>query len=213
MRAATYAARRAVSLPPCSIACRAWPCRALFSGRGRVEVAHLGVEVPAVVVEPARDRLDVRERLLLDVLEAHDDVRDLHPRVVDVVLDADVVAAVPEQAHERVAEAGVAHVPDVGGLVGVDRGVLDDHVPRPRLRSGAAGQARVELPREGAALQEQVDVAGPGHLRADDPWARAQPDARAPLGDLTRLAAERLGEIERNREREIAQVDAGWVLE
>ena len=98
---------------------------------GGVEVAHPRVEVPAVVVEPAGDRLDLGQGLPVDVLEAHHHVGHLHAGVVDVVLHADVVAAVAQQAHERVAQAGVADVADVRGLVGVDARVLDDHVPGP----------------------------------------------------------------------------------
>ena len=53
---------------------------------GRVEIAHPRVEVPAVVVEPAADPLDLGQGFPVDVLEAHHDVRDLHAGVVDVVL-------------------------------------------------------------------------------------------------------------------------------
>ena len=73
-------------------------------------------------------------------------------------------------------------------------------------------EALVQLPREGTAVQEQVDVAASGHLRAHDARSRAE-QGRELRRDLARLAAERLGEIERGREREVAQVDARGILE
>ena len=124
---------------------------------GRVEVAHLRVEVPAVVVELPGDLLDLGQGLLLEVLEAHHHVRDLHARVVDVVLHADVVAAVAQHAHEGVAQAGVAEVADVGGLVGVDARVLDDDVARADGRRRAAlGEARGSSRANGARSRKRL---------------------------------------------------------
>ena len=57
--------------------------------------------------------------------KADDDVGDLHAGVVDVVLHFDAIAGGPQDAHERVAEHGVAHVTDVRGFVRIDAGVLD----------------------------------------------------------------------------------------
>ena len=71
-------------------------------------------------------RADVVEALVLELAESHDDVGDLHARVVDVVLHFDRNAAEPLHAHERVAERGVPQVADVRGLVRIDGGVLDD---------------------------------------------------------------------------------------
>ena len=165
-----------------------------------------------MVVELAADRRHVRERLLLDVLEADDDVGHLHARVVDVVLDADVVAAVTQQAHERVAQAGVAQVADVRGLVRVDRGVLDDHVTPAGRRRSAGRQRLVHAPGGGAALEEQVEEAAPGHLGADDTGRPGEP-GRELLRDLPRLAPQLLGEVEGGRQRDVAEVDPRRVLE
>jgi hypothetical protein len=93
---------------------------------GRVEIPDPRVQVPAVVVEAAVDPLHLRQAHLLEVDKPHHDVGDLDTRVVDVVLDADLEAPIPEQADEAIAETGVSEVPDVGRLVGVDAGVLDD---------------------------------------------------------------------------------------
>jgi hypothetical protein len=62
----------------------------LARGVGGVEIADLRVEVPAVVVEAraAGERRHLVVGLAVHVPEAHDDVRDLDARVVDVVLHA-----------------------------------------------------------------------------------------------------------------------------
>ncbi len=153
-----------MSLPPASIGVQHLGLQRLVLGTRRVELAHARVQVPAVVVELARDALHVGERLLLEVQEAHHHVGHLDAGVVDVVLDAHVEAAVAQQPHERVAEAGVAQVADVGGLVRVDARVLDDDVPRTRCRRGRLGERAVQDGREAAAVQEQVDVAPAGDL-------------------------------------------------
>ena len=95
---------------------------------GVVPLGDAGVEVPAVVVEllAGGEGAHVVEALALEALEADDDVGDLDAGVVDVVLDLDGRAEEPQQAPDGVAEDRVAQVADVGGLVRVDRGVLDD---------------------------------------------------------------------------------------
>ena len=149
--------------------------------------------------------------LPLEVQEADDDVRHLHAGVVDVVLDADGAAAVPQHAHEGVAQGRVAEVADVRGLVGVDAGVLDDHA-RPGSRPSAAPPGREQLASERAAVQEEVDVAAAGHLRPHDAGHCAQL-GRQRLRDLPRLAAQRLGQVERRGQREVAHLGPGRVLE
>ena len=86
------------------------------------------IEIPAVVVETGRvgDALDAVERVPFELPEPDDDVGHLDAGVVDVVLDFDRRVAEPEHPHERVAERRVPEVPDVGRLVGIDGGVLDD---------------------------------------------------------------------------------------
>ncbi len=66
-----------------------------------------------------------------------DDVGDLDAGVVEVVLHLDVVAQEALAADEDVAEHGIAQVADVGRLVGVDVGVLDDDL----ARAGGRGPA------------------------------------------------------------------------
>ena len=59
-------------------------------------------------------------------MEADHHVGHLHAGVVDVVLHLDALPARAQHAHERIAQRGVAQVPDVRRLVGIDVGVLDD---------------------------------------------------------------------------------------
>ena len=56
--------------------------------------------------------------------EADHDIRNLHAGVVDVVLHVDLLPGGAQQAHEGVAEDGIAQMADVRGLVGIDAGVL-----------------------------------------------------------------------------------------
>ena len=96
------------------------------------------IKIPAVVVEakPTGKLLDFRSRLFLEVEKAHYHVGHLHTSVVDVVLDIDVPARELQQAHESIAEHCVSQVPDVGGLVGIYAGVLNQNLAGGNLALG-----------------------------------------------------------------------------
>ncbi len=92
------------------------------------------IKIPAVVVDagltckPALlDQLpDLGGGLLvLKLRESHHHVGHLHAGVVDVVLHVDLAAGGAQQANESIAEDGIAQMPYMRGLVGVDRRVLD----------------------------------------------------------------------------------------
>ncbi len=57
--------------------------------------------------------------------ETNDNVRNLHARVVDVVLNLDAFASRLQNPHKRVAQHGIANVTDVRGFVWIDAGVFD----------------------------------------------------------------------------------------
>jgi hypothetical protein len=128
------------------------------------------------------------------VHKADDDVGDLNAGVVDVILDADLVAGLvvvgAEQALEGVAENGVAQVANVGGLVGVDAGVLDQ---------AKAGTANVGVAvggdgaHGGGAVEADVEVAGAGDLDTGDAW------------DLIERGIQLGGEFDRDRTGGFAQ--------
>ncbi len=62
--------------------------------------------------------------------ETHNHISDLHASVIDVVLHVDFPSRKAQQADERVAKNCVAQVADVGGLVGIDAGVLYQNFSR-----------------------------------------------------------------------------------
>ena len=72
----------------------------------------------------------IAERFLLKMQKSDDHIRHLHAGVVDVVLHIHSLARGAQQAHKRVAQDGVAQMPDVRGLVGIDAGVLDQNFAR-----------------------------------------------------------------------------------
>ena len=74
--------------------------------------------------------LDLVERLVLEIDETDDDVRDLNAGVVDIVLHLDPLAVRLQDPLERVAEDRVSHMADVRGFVRIDRRVLDADLDR-----------------------------------------------------------------------------------
>jgi hypothetical protein len=119
--------------------------------------------------------------------------------------DLDLVSQKTERTHEDVAEKRVAQVPDMGSLVGVDVGVLNDDLPAlPRARSGPIEQAR----RDAAAVDQEVDIAA----GLDPGLANAFRQNRG-RGDLRRDHPGRFAELAREVEGrgggEVSEGDAG----
>ena len=69
--------------------------------------------------------------------KTEDHIGDLHACVVDVVLDFNAPAGVAQEPAERVAQDGVAQVPDVRGLVRIDARVFDESLGRIGSRCGS----------------------------------------------------------------------------
>src|SRR5581483_9127383 len=93
-----------------------------------VELEDPRIKVPAVVVEPhsgvTNEILDLLDPFLLKMDEPDDNVSHLDARVVDVVLNFDRVTSKLEQPREGIAQNGVAQMPNVRRLVGIDAGML-----------------------------------------------------------------------------------------
>ena len=147
---------------------------------------------------------------MLQLAEAHDDVGDLHARVVDVVLDLDRLAPEAEQPAQRVAERRVPQVADVRRLVRVDGRVLDDGLPGGRRDRGhLAGEPRAQ---ERGAVEVDVQVAV---RRRDD--ARHAGHRAERRRDLLRDGAGRLAQparqLEGERHRQVAQRALGRRLD
>ena len=108
------------------------------------------VQIPAVIIEfrLRGQGANFRRRFLGDVEESDDHVRNLHAGVVDVILHFDALPGAAQQAHERIAQHGVAQVADMRGLIRIDVGVFDDAFRR--IGSGA-GAVALPLPSGEAA--------------------------------------------------------------
>ena len=98
-------------------------------------------------VEGLGQRRHRGRREAAQVVEAHHHVGELHAGVVDVVLDLDRMAEGAQGAHQDVAQDGVSQVADVGRLVGVDVGVLDDDL------AGVSGLRGEHRPLESARIR------------------------------------------------------------
>ena len=155
------------------------------------------VKIPAFEVETSRvgDLPHLVEGLAFELTEADRHVRYLDTRVVDVVLDFDRAPQEAKQPAERVTERGIPKMPDMGGLVRVDRRVLDDGlaagIGRGRLVDGQPARER------GLAVDEQVHVAVRRRFHPIDALDRPE---RA--GDLLRDGAWSLAKPARKLERE-----------
>ena len=146
--------------------------------------------------------------------EADHHVRDLHAGVVDVVLHFHAAARAPQQAHERVAQRGIAQMPDVRGFIGIDVGVLDNALGLAGLLAGCAsvrtasesgvrrfGESRLKKCR---AIEEEIDVPRAGQFHARHSGNRRKFGGDL-LRDLARCAAQALGQFEGNRRGHFAQ--------
>ena len=91
-----------------------------------VKTPNSRIQVPAVIVELIVDGFDLIEGYLLNMLEADDDICDLHAGVVDVVLDFDCFAGRAQHPDRRIAEHGIAQMTNVRSFIRIDGGVLDD---------------------------------------------------------------------------------------
>jgi len=90
-----------------------------------IKAADAGVKVPAVIIEFLGYSFYIIERFLFKVFEADDHIGHLHAGVIYIVLGFHLFTCGAEQSDGCISEHGVAKVAYVGGLVGIDCGVLD----------------------------------------------------------------------------------------
>ena len=139
------------------------------------------------------------------MLESHHYVGHLHTGIVDVVLHLDARARRAQHTHECVTQRGITQVPYVGGLVGIDIGMLDDD-----LLAGARNRGSFRLRREEgyticSAVEPDIDIAVAGHLHGGD--ARDRPDLADQFGgDFFRRLAQLLGQLEGDRYSHLPEV-------
>ena len=137
-------------------------------GMGLVIQRRGGVEIPAIVIEPAgRDeRADIVRRLAFQLVESHNHIGDLNAGVVDVVLNLDLAAAGAQHADKSVSQNRVAQVADVRRFVRIDVSVLDDHLAR--NDHGGNVLAAQQAFGVGAAVQAQIKKSAAGDLDGSD---------------------------------------------
>ena len=164
--------------------------------------------------------LNLLLRLALQANESDHHVGHLHAGVVDVVLHVDGVPGGAQQANKSVAQNGVAQMPDVRRLVGIDAGVLDQNlaanvgsafavsgrlsVAVSRSQQFAAPQRRASgcaLMYPAPATSSFSNPSGSGNLRDNL------------LGNFARRLAQLLRQLERKRQRKLAQFDLGRLLD
>ncbi len=177
-----------------------------------IPLGDAGIEIPAVVIEAGRggERFNLSARLLFDMQESNHHVGDLHSGVVDVVLDVHFPARKAQQADEGIAENGVAQVPDMRRLVGIDARMLDQHFAGGNIRGGffVGGERRGQL----GAAYANVDVPAAGHLEFFKARNRTDPGDDL-FGNLARRLAEFPGEFESDRQRVLAKFDFRRLLD
>ena len=120
--------------------------------------------------------------------EPDDDVGDLDAGVVDVVLHVDLVAGGAQEADKRVAENGVAQMADVRGLVGIDAGVLNEHVAPVGQHFGWVLGSRTTIFARGSAIETRVDVPCAGDFEAGEAFDGAERGDDLLRDDFGRLA-------------------------
>src|SRR5262245_10138009 len=127
-------------------------------------------------------------------------------------MDLDVLAYHAQDAGYRVAEHRVAYVADVRGLVRIDRGVLDDELAGLGLR--ALGLRTDYMGENLGAVEEDVQIARACDLDSRDAGHRGQTFGEfgrefARILLLAGRGLDALGQIERDRESQIAEFGSG----
>ncbi len=103
---------------------------------------------------------------LFELHQAEDDVHDLHAGIVEVVLDFDGLALEAQAADQGVAQAGVAEMADMGGLIGIDVGVLDDDFSLVGPEGGPSGAARRSA-KKASRSRNKLMKPGPGDFHPE----------------------------------------------
>ena len=210
MRSAMKAAIAAVSLPPCSMSCSA--AVRIFSRaslvRRAVPLGDLGVEVPAVVVEPRRvgDGADVGERLAARARGSRRRRRRPGRRCRRCSSGSRPSRPWNRSSRPKASPSRrVPQVADVRRLVRIDGRVLDDGLARTarreRPRPASGSQPRLQPV---GAIQEEVEVAVGRGLDARDAVDRPERAGQL-LGDGARRLAQPAGERERDRHGDVAE--------
>ena len=153
------------------------------------------------------------------MLEPDHHIGHLHPRIIDIVLHFHGAPCTPQQPHERIAQRGVAQMPDVRSLIGIDVGVFDDALSAERhvwadwldrARPERLGRCRKKC----AAVKEEIDVPGARRLHPRDARnCRKREFPRDFLRDLPRSPPQPLGQLKSHRRCRLAHGNLGRTLD
>jgi hypothetical protein len=187
-----------VSFPPASI----------------IPLRDLRIQIPACIIQP-RVGLDQLRQPRPNIVEVHalqrrhrnDDIRDLHARVVDVILytrlEPRLVFIGLQHPRKAVAQDRVSQMPDVRCLVRIDARMLDQPKARTAdhcvlIRSHPTNHAR--------AIELHIQIARTGDLHRSYTRRIGQRSLQL-LRNRSRRLLQPLGQLERHRHRHLAELD------
>ena len=173
------------------------------------------IKIPTVVIDLLSPGMKIYQQLLhsgeietFKVGQPDDNVRYLNAGVVDVILDVDPLSGSTQQPHEGIAQYGVAYVANVRRLIGVDAGVLDQGMEVALL---LVKVTLGNLLRSRLAVELAVDITSTRHGEGSKTLQRQQ-FADQLGGNLTRRSLEAASQLERDRQRILAHLKIGRLL-
>src|SRR5215813_8155911 len=176
------------------------------------------IEIPAVIVERLGRSLallnkspNIFQRPVFEMLESNYNIGHLNPSIVDVILHIDVIVGRSQKANKRVAQNGVAQMPNMRGFIGIDAGVLHQHLllrALLRLRTAIAHERfKIAWP-----VQPGIDVAGPGDFQTFKSGNLAQA-CNEFLGTFPWGLAQLLSKFECNWKSIFAELYFRWLID
>src|SRR5260370_10262372 len=168
----------------------------------------MGVDITTQIIEARllRELLNLSLRLLFQARKPDHHVGHLHASVINVVLYVNVSAGGAQQANESISQNGIAQMANMGGLIGVDAGVLDqDLLPASLLPGFLPGGKPLS---KCAARDTNINVARAGNLELFNAWNLVDSGNNF-FGDLAWGLAQLFGQFEGQRQSVLSQGHAG----
>ena len=188
----------------------------LLRFRVLIPLRYAGIEVPAVIVNALTLCFEIGQQLpysgqivTFKVSQPDDDVGNLDPGVIDVVLHIDSLTGGAEQANKSVTQDGIAQMADVGGLVGIDAGVLDQGMKMALLLRNIVAD---DLLHRSLAVKLAIDISGAGDGEGRKTLQRQQVLDQLP-GNRARRSLKTAGQLESYRQRVLTHLQIGRLLD
>ncbi len=118
-----------------------------------------------------------------------------------------------QAADKGIAQGGIAQMPDVSRLIGIDVCMLHNNFPG-LLRTGSAAESPLsdacsQFGSKGAAVEMEIQITAPGDIRL--PYSGNSPGIRCEFPrNFDRGALDFSGEVKCNRQSQFTQFDFGW---